>query len=68
MSDLHLRILGLLAKQRQRELDDHDAVDHSGDAASAGHRRDLERATGRTRPNVAAAEARRRYARPARGR
>jgi hypothetical protein len=68
MTDVHLRILRLLARQRQRELDDHDAANHLGDAASAGRRRELERATGRTRLNVAAAEARRRYMRPDRGR
>jgi len=68
MSDLHLRILRILAKQRQRELDDHDAAEHTGDAASPGRRCELERAAARTKANVAAAEARRRYPRPARGR
>lgn len=68
MTDLHLRILRMVAKQRQRELDDHDAADHAGEAASAGHRRDLEQAAGRTQANVAAAEARRRFPRPGRGR
>ena len=59
MTDLHLRLLRLVAKQRQRKLDDHDAADHTGDAESAGHRRDLEQAAGRTKANVTAAEARR---------
>ncbi len=68
MTDVHLRILRLLARQRERELDDHDAADHPGDAASADRRRMLDRAAGRTRANVAAAEARRRYTRPLRGR
>jgi hypothetical protein len=63
MTDLHLRILRLLAKQRQRELDHHDAAEHTGDARSAGRRRDLERAATRTGANVAAAEARRRFPR-----
>jgi hypothetical protein len=59
MTDVHLRILRLLARQRQRELDDHDAADHAGDATSASRRRELDRAAGRTRASVAAAEARR---------
>jgi hypothetical protein len=66
MTDVHLRILRLLARQRQRELDEHDTADESGGAASTGRRRELERSAGRTRANVAAAEARRRYVRPAR--
>jgi hypothetical protein len=66
MTDVHLRILRLLARQRQRELDEHDAAGHP-DASSGGRRHELERSAGRTRANVAAAEARRRYMRPARG-
>jgi hypothetical protein len=66
VTDLHLRILRLVAKQRQRELDDHDATDHNRGSASAARRRDLDHAAGRTSANVAAAEARRRY-RPRRG-
>jgi hypothetical protein len=65
MTDLHLRLLRMVAKQRQRELDDHDAAaDHGRDPASTGRRRDLEHAAGRTQANVAAAQARRRYRRP----
>ena len=60
MSDVHLRILRLLAGQRQRELAEHDAAGHPGGPACAGRRRELERAAGRTRANVATAEARRR--------
>lgn len=67
MTDIHLRILRLLASQRQRELDDHDAAEHTGDSKSAGHRRELAHAAGRTRAGVAAAEARRRYLPPTRG-
>jgi hypothetical protein len=59
----HLRILRLLAKHRQAELDDHAGTEHTGDAGSAGRRRDLEQAAARTGANVAAAEARRRYPR-----
>jgi hypothetical protein len=60
MTDLHLRILRMVAMQRQRELDDHAAADHVGGPSSADHRRDLERAAGQTKANVAAAEVRRR--------
>jgi hypothetical protein len=68
VTNVHLRIVRLLARQRQRELDERDATDRVGDAASAGRRHEMERAAGRTRANVAAAEARRRYLRPPRGR
>lgn len=65
MTDLHLRILRLVAKQRQRELDDHDATDRTDDGASDGRRRHLDQAAARTKANVAAAEARRRQRRRA---
>lgn len=65
MTDLHLRILRMVAKQRQRELDDHNAADHT-DRASAERRGDLERVAGQTEANLAAAEARRRRPRPGR--
>jgi hypothetical protein len=68
MTDLHLRILRMVAKQRQRELDDHDATDRAGGLASAGQRRDLQQASGRADASVAAAEARRRYPWPLRAR
>jgi hypothetical protein len=61
VTDFHLSILRMVATKRQRELDGHDAVDHAGGPASAGRRHDLEQAAGRTKANVAAAEARRRY-------
>jgi hypothetical protein len=67
MTDVHLPILRLLARRRQEELDDHDGAGHAGDAASAGRRSDLKQAAGRTRANVAAAEARRRYPQAVRG-
>ena len=47
MTDLHLRILRLIANQRQRRLEDHDETDLTGDTASADHRRGLEQAAGR---------------------
>lgn len=68
MTDVHLRILRMVARQRQRELDDHDAVEHARQPASAGRRRDLEQAAGRTRANVTAAQGRRRRGRPRRAR
>ena len=61
MTDSHLRILRMVAKLRQRELLEHDVADHDGDAASAGHRRDLEQGASRANLNVTAAEARRDY-------
>jgi hypothetical protein len=67
MTDLHLRI-GMVAKQRQQELDHHDAADLARGPACAGRRRDLERAARWTKANVAAAQARRRYPHPGRAR
>jgi hypothetical protein len=63
MTDLHLRILRIVAERRQRELDDDDDG-QAGDYSSAGRRRDLERAAWRSKAIVAAAQARRRYAWP----
>jgi hypothetical protein len=62
VTDLHLRILRMIAKHRQSALDDHDAAGR----ASAGRRRDLEKTVRRTKANVAAAQARRRHPRPGR--
>jgi hypothetical protein len=61
VSDLHLRILRLVAHRNQRELDDYDAVAHAGGPASSARRQDLARTAARTRARVAAAQARRRY-------
>ena len=68
MTDFHLRILRMIARQRERERDDHDSVEHTGDKVSAGRRRDLDQVAERTKANVAAAEARRRFPRAVRGR
>jgi hypothetical protein len=68
VTDLHLRILRLIAKRRQRELENHDADDHTDGTGSADHRRNLEAAAGRTKVNAAAAEARRRSPRSGRTR
>ena len=65
MSDPHIRILRQVARERQRDLDHHDAVDHAGDTVSTGRRQDLARIATQTRAQVAAAEARRRYHGPA---
>ena len=59
MTDRHLRILRLVAQKRQRELDDHDAADHTGETVAAGRRRHLKRVVTRTRARVAEAEVRR---------
>jgi hypothetical protein len=64
VSDLHLRILSLMARTTQRELEDHDAVDHVGDTASPGRRQDLVRVAMSTRRRVADAKARRSARRP----
>jgi hypothetical protein len=66
MTDLHLRILRLIAKRRQSGLGDLDADGHTHGRASAGRRRDLEKAARRAKANVAAAQARRRHPRPGR--
>ena len=68
MTDLHLRILRMVANQRQRRLEDHNATDLTGDMASADRRRGLEQTAGHTKANVAAAEARRRSRRQRRTR
>lgn len=59
MTDRHLRILRLVAKKRQQELDDHDAADQTQETAPAGRRRHLKQLAARTRGRVAEAEARR---------
>jgi hypothetical protein len=58
----------MVAKKRQRALDDHNAAEHPAGPRSGDQRRDLERAAGQTKANVAAAEARRRRPRRALGR
>jgi len=72
VNDLHLRILHLVARRTQRELDAHDAVNHLAGAASTARRQDLAGAAStarrqdlareatRTRARVADAQARRR--------
>lgn len=66
MTDAHIRILRLVAHQRQRELRNHDAVDRKRDGVSTDRREDLERAATRTSARVADAQARRRQPRPRR--
>jgi len=64
MTDRHLRILRLMAQQRQRELHNYDADDHDGDAVTPDRRQHLERAATRTGARVADAQARRRRGKP----
>jgi hypothetical protein len=59
MSDAHMRILRLVARQRRADLDEHDAADHPGHAA-ASRRRLLDLAAAKTGAQVAQAQARRR--------
>jgi hypothetical protein len=59
MTDRHLRILRLIAQQRERALRNYDAGDHTGDAGSAALRQRLARAVTRTGTHLASAEARR---------
>jgi hypothetical protein len=66
MTDLHLRILRMIAEHRQSALNDDGAAGHTHGLASAGRRSDLEKAARRTQANVAAAQARRRHPRPGR--
>jgi hypothetical protein len=60
VTDPHIRILRLVAREAQRDLADHDSVDHIGSTASTGRRDHLERAAARTRAHVTDANARRR--------
>jgi hypothetical protein len=53
-------MLRVLARHRQRAVDDRDAADTMPDAGSTVRRHDLERTTARTRARAAAADARRR--------
>jgi len=66
MTDPHIRILRLMAHQRQRELRNHDAAEHTGVAMHADRREHLERAATRTSARVADAQTRRRQPRPSR--
>jgi hypothetical protein len=63
VSDSHIRILRLVAHESQRELHNHDAVDHNDDAISTDRRQNLERAATQTRARVADAQTRRRETR-----
>jgi hypothetical protein len=59
MTDRHMHILRQVARQTQRELNNHDSIDHDGDISSKGRRDYLVRAAERTRGRVADAELRR---------
>jgi hypothetical protein len=60
MTDAHIRILRLIAQQKQHELREHGAVDDHPDATSSGRRKQLERAATQIRTRVVEAKARRR--------
>jgi hypothetical protein len=60
MTDRHVHVLRVVARHRQRRLDDHAPADGIPDAVSTERRRDLERAASRARARLAAAQARRR--------
>jgi hypothetical protein len=62
MTDSHLRILEMAARDSQRRLDEHDAAEGAAAAGSAERRHDLKTRATRTRARVAAALARRRHA------
>ena len=59
MSDRHIRVLRVVARDRQRKLDDHEGAANIPEATSTSRRRELARAAARTRARVTAAEARR---------
>jgi hypothetical protein len=64
VSDRHTRVLRVLARHRQRRLDESDASHPSpaGTGASDVRRADLERLAKRAKARVVAADARRRHA------
>lgn len=62
MSDPHIRLLAMIARDSQRKLEHHDALANIPDAAFAQRRQDLEERAGRTRARLAAARARRNHA------
>ena len=64
MSDAHIRILRRVARQRQLELDAHDAAYHTGNSHRGRRRQHLEQWATRATERVAEAQARRRYPRP----
>jgi hypothetical protein len=61
---LHIRFLRVVASRIQRELDDYDPAEHSGDAASRSRREHLKWLVTRARERVTEAEGRRRYPQP----
>jgi hypothetical protein len=64
VTDLHIRFLRLVAHRIQRQLDDYDSVEHSGDAAFKSKREHLKWLVTRARARVTEAEAQRRYPQP----
>jgi hypothetical protein len=64
MTDTHIRILRLMAHQRQRELRNYNASNDKSDPIPSDRREHLEQAATRTSARVADAQARRRQLRP----
>jgi hypothetical protein len=64
VSDLHLRILRHVARRTQRELDDHDGLEHPGESTVGARRRELARLAAQARGQASAAQARRRRQSP----
>lgn len=61
MSDAHIRILRRVARQRQLELDAHDAAEPTAKSHAGRRRQDLQQWATRATERVAEAQARRRY-------
>lgn len=61
MTDRHLRILATAARHSQRRLEEHDASETPATAGSGERRRDLRTRATRSKAQLAAAQARRRY-------
>jgi hypothetical protein len=59
LSDLHIRVLRLMAQRAKGELEAHDALDHGREGVGPTRRRRLVAAASRTRLGVRDAEARR---------
>jgi hypothetical protein len=62
LTDSHLRILEMAARNSQRRLDEHDAAEGVATAGFAERRHHLKTRATRTRARVAAALERRRHA------
>ncbi|MGH8300234.1 MAG: hypothetical protein ACRET5_02060 [Steroidobacteraceae bacterium] len=59
MTDVHLRFLRRIARQRQRALDEHDANNHAASPGSSRRRQQLQHVAERADTHVTEAKARR---------